>query len=133
MAIEIPDNILDIVNNILQNPALLNEILKLVNSGGAKPEATAIRTSAAVNSAIDPSVIGASAQPERPHEEHETDATEQPASAPVLRQTAENGSANRRKLLCAMKPYVSKERQKALDSLMAASDILEVMKSAQKV
>lgn len=38
------------------------------------------------------------------------------------------GQSNRTRLLYALKPYVSKERAKAIDSMISIVDILDVMK-----
>ena len=38
------------------------------------------------------------------------------------------GKQNRAQLLCALKPYVSKERAKAIDSMISIADILDMMK-----
>lgn len=35
---------------------------------------------------------------------------------------------NRAQLLCALKPYVSKDRAKAIDSMISIADILDMMK-----
>ncbi|MBE6644203.1 MAG: hypothetical protein E7612_02340 [Ruminococcaceae bacterium] len=42
----------------------------------------------------------------------------------------ENSSRiKRRELLCALKPYVSESRGKAIDSMMSIADILDMMRS----
>lgn len=40
----------------------------------------------------------------------------------------QQGRTNRAQLLCALKPYVSKERAKAIDSMISIADILDMMK-----
>ena len=40
-----------------------------------------------------------------------------------------DGKNKRKALLAAMKPYLSTERSKAIDSMMSVADILELMKS----
>lgn len=48
----------------------------------------------------------------------------QPTYAPV-----EQKRSNRSQLLCAFKPYVSGERAKAIDSMLAIADILDMMRT----
>ena len=40
----------------------------------------------------------------------------------------QQSKTNRAQLLCALKPYVSKERAKAIDSMISIADILDMMK-----
>ena len=57
----------------------------------------------------------------------------QPAEGPKPQQTVSTpqtvGRGERAKLLGALKPYVSSERAKAIDSMMSIADILEMMRS----
>ncbi|MBR4836746.1 MAG: hypothetical protein IKU99_07030 [Clostridia bacterium] len=57
----------------------------------------------------------------------------QPAESPKPQQTVSMpqtvGRGERAKLLGALKPYVSSERAKAIDSMMSIADILEMMRS----
>lgn len=57
----------------------------------------------------------------------------QPAEGPKSQQTVSMpqtvGRGERAKLLGALKPYVSSERAKAIDSMMSIADILEMMRS----
>ena len=49
---------------------------------------------------------------------------------PTAATTNENESRLRRKdLLCALKPYVSEERSKAIDSMMSIVDIIDMMRT----
>lgn len=48
----------------------------------------------------------------------------QPTYAP-----AEHKRSNRSQLLCAFKPYVSDERARAIDSMLAIADILDMMRA----
>ncbi len=48
----------------------------------------------------------------------------QPTYAPVVQKRS-----NRSQLLCAFKPYVSGERAKAIDSMLAIADILDMMRA----
>jgi hypothetical protein len=50
--------------------------------------------------------------------------TSAPTYAPIL-----NQRSNRTQLLGALKPYVSKERAKAIDSMISIADILDMMKA----
>lgn len=96
-----------IVNLIMQNPELIEQIKKL----GEKGENTS-------ESSTDATVVSDGAV---------TDTKEQiPASVSTDR-TGER--SRRRELLCALKPYVSEERGRAIDSMMSIADILDVMRA----
>lgn len=41
---------------------------------------------------------------------------------------APQAKTNRAQLLCALKPYVSKDRARAIDSMISIADILDMMK-----
>ena len=48
-------------------------------------------------------------------------------SAPALTYPADDGSkTKRRQLLSALKPYLSAERSRAIDSMMNISDVIEI-------
>ena len=89
-----------IVNLIMENPALIEEIKGLA-SGGAGSE-----------------------KREEPKEEpapiEERENAQIEADLPKVR---------RRELLCALKPYVSEKRSRAIDSMLTIVEILDVMRS----
>lgn len=90
-----------IVNLIMENPKLIEEIKNL----GAKDEEAKEAEEAA------------------PREEEKS-----AESVPTV--SGESISRARRKdLLCALKPYVSEERGRAIDSMMSIADILDMMRS----
>lgn len=86
-----------IVSMIMENPSLIAQISAMANGNTEKEET----------------------------EKVELIAEEQPA-APVMATEAEPRRAQRARLLGAMKPYLSKERARAIDTMMSIADILEV-------
>ena len=50
-------------------------------------------------------------------------------SSPLTYSPAVNQRTNRAQLLGALKPYVSKERAKAIDSMISIADILDMMRA----
>ena len=69
---------------------------------------------------------------EQPTEEKATEEILQTEAAPAVSQpTYSNGyeRVNRAQLLGALKPYVSKERAKAIDSMISIADILDMMRT----
>lgn len=95
-----------IVNLIMENPKLIEEIKNL----GAKENATESE--------------GVSITPE------EEVPPQKEAEAPASAELKENVNRLRRKdLLSALKPYVSEERSKAIDSMMSIADILDMMRT----
>lgn len=109
MSEQTPD-ISRVIQLIMENPSLVQEISSLVK----KDEASVAENTSEVS------------------EEHAVAASEQ-VSEPVTvapKIAYENPARrNRAQLLGAMKPYVSSERAKAIDSMMSIMDILEMMKA----
>ena len=94
-----------IVNLIMQNPELIEQIKKLSEGSEAQ-------------------------NVENPVTE-ETEATPPPVEKEVntSAEIKDNGKIRRRELLSALKPYVSKERGRAIDSMISIADVLDVMRS----
>ena len=90
-----------IVGLIMDNPQIIEQISALAKQGDA-PKVT--------EEAVPPPV--------------ENEKPQQTAGVP---QTV--GRGERARLLGALKPYVSSERAKAIDSMMSIADILEMMRS----
>ena len=95
-----------VVNLIMDNPRLIEEISSLAKANKSS-------TSAPVES--------------KTAEESETKAEESPAPA-VTYTEAKPKKSRRGELLGAMKPYLSVERAKALDSVLTIAEILDLMK-----
>ncbi len=96
-----------IVNLIMQNPELIEQIKRL----GEKNEDTG----------ADSEAVTADTQAEPTLEKEEIPTNVAIGNA--------NERSRRRELLCALKPYVSEERSRAIDSMMSIADILDVMRS----
>ena len=95
-----------IVNLIMENPKLIEEIKNLSSSENNTEEKSAVTEVVA----------------------EEAEAATETASSGAVRN--ENLNRIRRKdLLCALKPYVSEERGRAIDSMMSIADILDMMRS----
>ena len=97
-----PD-IAKIVSMIMENPKLIEEISNMAR-GKELIEAA----------------------PEAPTEEKEKEKAEE-VEAVSARPSIPYGK-NRSQLLCALKPYVSKERAHAIDSMISVVEILDMMK-----
>lgn len=94
-----------IVGLIMENPKLIEEIKNLSSKAEGKEEVKL-------------------AEKEKTSEAN-AELEEEATIAPI-----ENTSRiRRRELLSALKPYVSEERGKAIDSVMSIADILDVMRS----
>lgn len=95
-----------IVNLIMNNPKLIEEI-KNLSSEGKETEDAASGT-------------------------EEKNIDEPIAEAVTYEKNDSNGGVNRirrKDLLLALKPYVSDERSRAIDSMMSIADILDLMRS----
>lgn len=95
-----------IIQLIMENPSLVEEISRLASSDSE-------------NTASE-----ATAQPSPTSVEM----TEAPTPPPTVR-TEAPARAKRAQLLGALKPYVSAERAKAIDSMISVAEILDMMKA----
>lgn len=94
-----------IISLIMENPDLISKI-----QGLAKGNAAADNT----------------ATPEKAEAPDNSEKTVETAS--IVR-APYDGKEKRRALLSAMKPYLSNDRSKAIDSMMSVAEILDLMKS----
>ncbi|MBQ8321810.1 MAG: hypothetical protein IJX92_05545 [Clostridia bacterium] len=109
MSEQTPD-ISRVIQLIMENPSLVQEISSLVKKDGASESNCAPEAS-------EESSVVASEQ-----------ITVPVTTAPKI-EYENPARRNRTQLLGAMKPYVSSERAKAIDSMMSIMDILEMMKA----
>lgn len=98
-----------VIGLIMENPQLIEQIASLTKPKSETPPAVEEITEQ------DDEVSAA---------EEITEAVAQPTYAPVI-----NQRNNRAQLLGALKPYVSKERAKAIDSMISIADILDMMRT----
>ena len=97
-----------VISLIMENPALIEQISNLArqSSAEAKPEER--------KNVVEETVAQQEIEPPK--------AT--PTYAPPIDQ-----KSNRSRLLGALKPYVSEERAKAIDSMISIANILDMMKA----
>ncbi len=95
-----------IVSLIMENPDLIARIQGLAKGEAKEPEGSADTAAESVSSA--PSAVETVAAVE--------------ASRPI------DTREKRNRLLSAMKPYLSGERARAIDSMMSVAEILDMMK-----
>ena len=95
-----------IIQLIMENPSLVEEISRLASSDS---ENTASEAAAQTS----PTSV---------------EMTEAPTPPPTVR-TEAPARAKRAQLLGALKPYVSAERAKAIDSMISVAEILDMMKA----
>ncbi len=103
-----------IISLIMENPKLIEEIASLAKGGSEAP-----------NEAEEPLSREDKSVSEEPKEEHEL--KESVPSSALIRERR-HGTKNRSQLLGALKPYVSRERAQAIDSMLSIVEILDVMK-----
>ena len=96
-----------VISLIMENPALIEQISNLARGQNESTEAESppIKDEKVVNEPIEEPKVA-------------------PTYAPIMHQRN-----NRAQLLGALKPYVSKERTKAIDSMISIADILDMMKA----
>ena len=92
-----------IVGLIMENPELIEKIKNLMSEGDKK-DYDEIEPVSQTEVKV--------AEPE-PEKKHRSDTSE---------------AKRRHELLCALKPYVSKDRQRAIDTMLSFSDVLQVFK-----
>ena len=95
-----------IISLIMENPKLIEEISALANGDAAK------------------ATPAEEAEKEREEDAEQIKSIQ--SSAPV--EDRVRGGRNRSQLLFALKPYVSRERAQAIDSMLSIVEILDVMK-----
>lgn len=98
-----------VIGLIMENPQLIEQIASLAKPTADKPPQT--QEIAEVKDEADTV-------------EEVTETVAQPTYTPVV-----NQRHNRAQLLGALKPYVSKERAKAIDSMISIADILDMMRT----
>ena len=98
-----------VIGLIMENPQLIEQIANLTRQNSPsenKPEELKVEaTAAAVKEEVVPTV-----------------------TAPTYK-SATHQRGNRAQLLGALKPYVSEERAKAIDSMISIADILDMMRA----
>ena len=95
-----------IISMIMENPALVEQISAMAKGGQAD-----------------------SAPKIEPSEEAEQKVTEVASQVPKYQGSTATPKSNRAQLLEALKPYVSADRGKAIDSMLTIATILETMKT----
>jgi hypothetical protein len=97
-----------IISLIMENPKLIEEIKSL---GKEKTESEA------------------SIEENKSAEEKETPALSENTEIAQASASINPNKLRRKDLLCALKPYVSEERGRAIDSMMSIADILDMMRT----
>ena len=98
-----------VIGMIMENPELVSQIAAMARSEPPAPSA---------EKAVEPEAI-------KPTEESVSTAVSANATYPVQN----TARVNRTQLLGALKPYVSEERAKAIDSMLTIADILDMMRT----
>ena len=101
-----------ILGIIMENPEIIEKI-KQMASGNEKTEATSATEEAIADQP--PKTEPATASP--------SEASEASAA------TRGRDKKRRHDLLCAIKPYVSAERSRAIDTMLSVVEVLEIMKA----
>ena len=96
-----------VVRLIMENPHLIEEISNLAKSDGEESTGIAEKDTA---------------------ESKPTSTNSKDPAPPPLHSSAAGQKSNRTMLLYALKPYVSKERGRAIDSIITIADVLDGMK-----
>ena len=93
-----------IISVIMENPEIVNQISSLLSGQDEKEEPTSANPVQAVS--------------------------EEPNETPVVANPIEkiSKSAKRKQLLTAMKPYLSEDRARAVDSMLSIADVLSMMR-----
>ena len=108
MSEQTPD-VSKVVRLIMENPSIIEEISSLIKSDGKESEQAPPAPEAAPTSVTEVQSV-------------------QAAPPPIAEPSTSHHARNRTELLCAMKPYVSAERAKAIDSMISITGILEMMR-----
>lgn len=123
MANETPD-LSGIVNLILSNPKLIEEIREMANR---KTDASETATAAPQTPDATPAERTAESTDDRA-EKGDDGASE---STAVFAAEAKTHRESRARLFSALKPYLSEERRRAVDSMQQIADLIDVFKSTR--
>ena len=105
-------NLSEVINLIMSNPELMNTI----KSMGQR-----------LSTERDSEPVDSKAEEEREKAPETASSEESTATYSHLEQKAQPGG-RRRRLLSALKPYLSADRASALDSILVIGDVLDAMK-----
>lgn len=112
-----------IIGMIAENPEIINLVKGLISQGGehsSEPSEESDSGEEAVKTSAEESKDG----------EYTDEGEDKVAEAVSL--TAKGGirdrRSKRRELLCALKPYVSKDRSRAIDTMLSFAEVLDVLK-----
>lgn len=97
-----------VVGLIMENPALIEQIANLAKSSSTVPKKEE-ENSESISNQVEETPTEASAEPTYPQ--------------------SARGVQDRTRLFGALKPYVSKERAQAIDSMLTIAEILDMMKA----
>ena len=97
-----------VIGLIMENPALIEQISSLARQSNLENK---VEES---NKVVEETVAAPESEPPK----------STPTSSPSI-----NHNSNRARLLGALKPYVSEERAKAIDSMISIANILDMMKA----
>ncbi len=123
MANETPD-LSGIVNLILSNPKLIEEIREMAN----RKNDVSDMTTAAPQTPDTPPAERAAESTDDSAEKGDDGASE---STAVFAAGAKAHRESRARLFSALKPYLSEERRRAVDSMQQIADLIDVFKSTR--
>lgn len=123
MANETPD-LSGIVNLILSNPKLIEEIREMAN----RKNDVSDTTTAAPQTPDTPPAERAAESTDDSAEKGDDGASE---STAVFAAGAKAHRESRARLFSALKPYLSEERRRAVDSMQQIADLIDVFKSTR--
>ena len=123
MANETPD-LSGIVNLILSNPKLIEEIREMAN----RKNDTSDMTTAAPQTPDAPPAERAAESADDSAEKGDDGVSE---STAVFAAGAKAHRESRARLFSALKPYLSEERRRAVDSMQQIADLIDVFKSTR--
>ncbi len=104
-----------IIGIIMENPEIIE---KIKNLAGGNEGSESIQEVAAISEETTQKI---------PDEDIKNSA-EEVAEASIVKPTV-NTKKRRHDLLCAIKPYVSKERGRAIDTMLSVIDVLDIVKA----
>lgn len=120
MASNTPD-LSRIVNLILENPKLIEEVAALARSDAEEENAAAAEKPAAHAEEEGESAEAATTSGE--------ERTETLSPVPPTKTPPSHGKETRNRLIAALKPYLSENRRRAVDSMLGLYDLFDIFKT----
>lgn len=114
-----------IIGIIMENPEIIDKIKGLISKDGERESEAADIT---ISDKPSEEAVSVSALPNEEAAAKNGGGTAEKTSSEATYTSRSHNKKRRGDLLCALKPYVSKERSRAIDTMLSVIEILDIVK-----